>query len=695
MTKDEAKPLLPQYHDENERGRGYVRASDYLSQNLRTPTNHAGDVNDAYQNHSHHSNGHYSGNFIPLNDGSHQPPHPNPGAYPPQSGYTVPHTQLYTSLQRFGDKVPPHQNMLFRNDHGDENNGELRHYARSNNPRDPRDRSRGPHEYPRDRSRGPYDYPRDRSRGPYDYPRDRSKGPYDYPREHSRGPPAAYYGHNDSPGRRYSQSDLKLDKNPRPLFQRLLSSHYTVSNPYSTEFGIGSTSNLLLPQHTGDNASLLSFDIEEQQRRLSVLNTLRPQKLIGNFKPVCQWQDYLNKDFIKKKKSVKRYYEDQNSLIEKFTEIDNFLDAGKIHYTMLRNYDEQSPGLSTHEEEDAEEEYNEESPSPPKETTSKFARFYIAPGNIDNDGAKLLGFDEEKESNDVVFAILVNFFINILLLVGKIAVAMLTDSISVIASLVDSILDFLSTFIIYIANRLSTEKNWKVLHAYPVGRSRLEPLGVLVFSIIIIISFFQVGQESFKRLFFPTEKSIATIGYDAIAIMSITIVAKIGCWIWCSSSKNSSVQALAQDAMTDIVFNTVSLLMPTIGHFMKIWWLDPLGALALSIYVIISWAHTAYEHIDKLTGAVADPIDYKVILYLAYRFAEPIKLITALKVYHVGDNLSVEIDIVFAIHEFDLSFKDCHDIAEALQYAIETLPMVERAFVHIDYMEGNFKGHLK
>ena len=135
--------------------------------------------------------------------------------------------------------------------------------------------------------------------------------------------------------------------------------------------------------------------------------------------------------------------------------------------------------------------------------------------------------------------------------------------------------------------------------------------------------------------------------------------------------------------------------MPTLGHWFGIWWFDSAGALLLSIYIVKSWAATGFSHINNLTGAAADTVDYKVILYLAYRFAESISEITALKVYHVGDNLNVEIDLIFALEEFNLSMKDCHDIAEALQYAIETLPMVERAFVHIDHMEGNFKGHLR
>ncbi|KAK6456426.1 cation efflux family-domain-containing protein [Scheffersomyces xylosifermentans] len=502
---------------------------------------------------------------------------------------------------------------------------------------------------------------------------------------------------NISPYHRNSISEVPQ----RPLFHRLLSNHFTVTNPNSPHENLmllqnSSLSNL---QHNNgstvfhDNASMYSLDPEQQNRRLSLMNSLRPQRLIGTYKVLANWYDsFVEIDSVKK--SCKKYYEDQNYLIMKFQEIDNFLDAGKIHYNMLSNYGNDSGILATHVE--------VEEPSPTEmskvdSSNSKFSRFYDVPGNVDNDGSKFLGYDEEADNANVLIAILVNFAVNFVLLIGKIVVALLTNSISVIASLVDSILDFLSTFIIYIVNRLATSSDWKVQYAYPVGRSRLEPLGVLIFSIIIILSFFQVGQESFKRLFMslPEDRHVVKIGFDAIAIMALTILSKFGCWVWCSSSKSSSVQALAQDAMTDIIFNTVSLLMPAAGYYLNIWWFDPLGALLLSFYIIISWCVTAFEHIDNLTGAAADPLDYKVILYLAYRFAEPIKQITSLKVYHVGDNLNVEIDVVFAYEEFDLSFKDCHDIAEALQYSIESLPMVERAFVHIDYMEGNFKGHLK
>ncbi|CUM65383.1 uncharacterized protein PRCAT00003019001 [Priceomyces carsonii] len=499
--------------------------------------------------------------------------------------------------------------------------------------------------------------------------------------------------------RRYSISSadlLRLNSSHKPLYQRLLSSQFSVTNPNSVTDQGGNNSNFNFAPGILDNGSVCSLDLEEQSRRLAIMNSMRPHRLIGKYITVADWdKGYVDISCVKKLK-LKKYYEDQNYLIERFKEIDAFLDAGKIHLNMLSNYGTPNYSLD-HDIDEAEIESSDcESYQRNLTVNSKHSRFNEIPGNIGYEGAQFLGYNEEKNNSEVLVAILVNFFINILLLVGKIIVTIMTRSMSMIASLVDSILDFFSTFIIFIANKLSTTKNWRVEHSYPIGRSRLEPLGVLIFSVIIILSFFQVGQESFKRLLSPPEsREIARIGTQAIFIMCFTIIAKVACWLWCSKSKSSSVQALAQDAMTDIVFNTVSLLMPTVGYMFDIWWLDPLGALLLSIYIISSWCKTAFEHIDNLTGAVASPLDYKVILYLAYRFAESIKLITSLKVYHVGDNLNVEIDVVFDSEEFNLSLKDCHDIAEALQYAIESLPMVERAFVHIDYMEGNYKGHLK
>ncbi|KAG4218008.1 hypothetical protein PC116_g33512, partial [Phytophthora cactorum] len=77
--------------------------------------------------------------------------------------------------------------------------------------------------------------------------------------------------------------------------------------------------------------------------------------------------------------------------------------------------------------------------------------------------------DEELDSSDkiVATAIYVNFAANLLLLVGKIAVVISVSSMSVLASLVDAVLDFLSTVIVWTTTWLISRQDQ---YKYPVGR---------------------------------------------------------------------------------------------------------------------------------------------------------------------------------------------------------------------------------
>jgi len=168
--------------------------------------------------------------------------------------------------------------------------------------------------------------------------------------------------------------------------------------------------------------------------------------------------------------------------------------------------------------------------------------------------------DDSVESGDsiVQVAIYVNLAANTILLIAKIAVMLLTNSLSVLASLVDAALDFLSTAIVWTTTRLIARQD---SYMYPVGRRRLEPIGVLVFSVIMVTSFFQVALECFYRLT-SDDRSVLELTLPAIVIMASTVIIKALCWLWCRLIKNSSVQALAQDAMTDVVFNVFSIIFP-------------------------------------------------------------------------------------------------------------------------------------
>ena len=440
----------------------------------------------------------------------------------------------------------------------------------------------------------------------------------------------------------------------------------------------------------------------------------------------------------------RKYYERNNFLISQYLYIDRLLDSSLPH-NLLQEYNQESnPNIEvppTIREEPSPPHTPKLSSNPSNEAITnghgskiKIKRtpkaLYQVPaedtpllGEGAEDGPKVSDIeaaaDESVDSSSpvVTVAIYINLAANAVLLAGKIVVIVLTSSLSVLASLVDAALDFLSTAIVWVTSKLISRRDQ---YAYPVGRRRLEPIGVLIFSVIMITSFFQVFLQCFNRLT-SGDHSIVQLGIPSIAIMAGTVVIKFGCWLWCRFIKNSSVQALAQDAMTDVVFNIFSIIFPlsgfplailslppttsissnltltshtepTVGYYAQIWYLDALGGLLLSLYVILNWALTSASHIRNLSGRASTADERNVLLYLTMRFATTIQKIQGLQAYHAGDKLNVEVDVVL---DEKMQLRDSHDLGESLQYVLESVPYVERAFVHLDYDEGNIPNHME
>lgn len=341
----------------------------------------------------------------------------------------------------------------------------------------------------------------------------------------------------------------------------------------------------------------------------SILNTpqMRSQRLIGNSNPRYKWEKYYKseEELKRMKKPIREYYERNNYLIQHYMYIDRLLDSSLPH-TLIQEYSQLESGQvnipSTIKEESSTPStttlghitpggLSEASSAPQSSSTSgsngstqvKVKRtpknLYKVPEHdestpllsaehaieIDEPDSPKVEMpewepeeDEDTESPIVKLAINVNLAANTALLILKIIVTIMTSSLSVIASLVDAALDFLSTAIVWTTAFMIARQDQ---YAYPVGRRKLEPIGVLVFSIVMITSFFQVAIEGFSRLT-GNDHTIVQLTIPAVAIMASTVIIKFLCWLWCRLIRNSSVQALAQDAMTDVVFNIFSIIFP-------------------------------------------------------------------------------------------------------------------------------------
>lgn len=86
---------------------------------------------------------------------------------------------------------------------------------------------------------------------------------------------------------------------------------------------------------------------------------------------------------------------------------------------------------------------------------------------------------------------------------------------------------------------------------------------------------------------------------------------------------------------------------------------------------------TLAETITKLSGAVASSSDISRALYLVTRFRS-VNSISAFELYHSGDNMIAEADMVLP-HSIPL--KEAHDLGEVIVYCAESLSDIERVYV--------------
>lgn len=135
-----------------------------------------------------------------------------------------------------------------------------------------------------------------------------------------------------------------------------------------------------------------------------------------------------------------------------------------------------------------------------------------------------------------------------------------------------------------------------------------------------------------------------------------------------SLSSVASLRVKLLDCKTDVYFNTASLLFPLLGGVLNVWWLDPVGAALLSLYIIYDWADTCLENINRLTGAAVSDRLWQKLMLLAYRFSPVVDGYKTLTAYHAGDGVWVEIDIIMDENE---KVHRAHDVAETLQYCCE------------------------
>ncbi|KAM4070801.1 hypothetical protein ACB094_11G011700 [Castanea mollissima] len=276
-------------------------------------------------------------------------------------------------------------------------------------------------------------------------------------------------------------------------------------------------------------------------------------------------------------------------------------------------------------------------------------------------------------------AIYISNITNIVLFLAKLYASIQSRSLAVIASTLDSLLDLLSGFILWFTAHVMRNPN---LYRYPIGKDRMQPVGIIVFASVMATLGLQILLESVRQLIAQTqpEKDPEKEKWMIGIMVSVTIV-KFLLVVYCRRFKNEIIRAYCQDHCFDVITNSIGLGAAVLA-IRYYWWIDPTGAVIIALYTINTWTKTVIENVWALIGRTAPPEFLAKLTYLIWNHHEDIKHIDTVRAYTFGSNYFVEVDIVLPQ---DMLLNKAHNIGESLQVKLEQLPEIERAFVHIDF----------
>nr|BAK03959.1 predicted protein [Hordeum vulgare subsp. vulgare] len=288
--------------------------------------------------------------------------------------------------------------------------------------------------------------------------------------------------------------------------------------------------------------------------------------------------------------------------------------------------------------------------------------------------------EREQVARSETLAIRLSNIANMVLFAAKVYASVRSGSLAIIASTLDSLLDLLSGFILWFtAFSMQTPNPYR----YPIGKKRMQPLGILVFASVMATLGLQIILESTRSLLSDGGEFSLTNEQEKWVVdimLSVTLV-KLALALYCRTFTNEIVKAYAQDHIFDVITNIIGLVAALLASYFE-GWIDPVGAIILAIYTIRTWSMTVLENVHSLVGQSASPEYLQKLTYLCWNHHKAVRHIDTVRAYTFGSHYFVEVDIVLPA---GMPLKEAHDIGEALQEKLECLPEIERAFVHLDY----------
>ncbi len=264
------------------------------------------------------------------------------------------------------------------------------------------------------------------------------------------------------------------------------------------------------------------------------------------------------------------------------------------------------------------------------------------------------------------------------LIVVKLAAFAYTDSVALLSSLIDSLMDALASAVNLIAVRHATTPADR---EHRFGHGKAEPLAALAQSMFVAGSAVLLIIEAVRRLVDPPEIQNSQIG---IAVMVLAIIATFALTRYQAyvvrKTGSVAIQADALHYVGDLLVNAAVivaiLLVSQLGWRIA----DPIFGIAIALVLLISAWRISRRSLDMLMDRELPEADRQRILEIAKQHPEVLSL-HDLRTRSSGPDLFVQLHLEL---DGDLSLLRAHHIADEVEAEIQAAFPGAEVIIHQD-----------
>ncbi len=200
------------------------------------------------------------------------------------------------------------------------------------------------------------------------------------------------------------------------------------------------------------------------------------------------------------------------------------------------------------------------------------------------------------------FASAVGIAANLIISAVKLAVGILSASISITADAVNNLTDAGSSLISLIGFKLSGKPADR---DHPFGHARIEYVASMIVSFIILLVGAELFTDSLKSLF-SKDSSPSNLTTAGLIIVGISILGKLWLSLFCKKIAkridSTALKAAGTDALSDVISTTAVLASAIVIKLTDLYWIDAAMGIAVSIIILIAGIKILNETKNSILG---------------------------------------------------------------------------------------------